>query len=244
MCCLQIPEGLRAVSLLHFWFSLWPPHLRLSKSCLRSFNIFAAIFITPFSIKGGTRTHLLPGNCLMILSSAERDVAEGHMLLPRLHPQTQQLPGPPSFLQLSGPGRSHPSLPVTWMSGYTAPVPPGGGCSPDPSVPCHCLKGSGPEPPSNTSLRPPGPQTLFLVSAFTVLALGFVDGENRFAETALKYNTTLSRRGTETSPHLPQCACFSFGNGALRTTGYLKEKGLPLQRQKLHRDMAGVDASI
>lgn len=62
-----------------------------------------------------------------------------------------------------------PFLPVTWMSGCTAPVPPGGGCSPDPSVPCHCLKGSGPEPPSNTSLRPPGPQTLFLVSAFMVL---------------------------------------------------------------------------
>lgn len=30
----------------------------------------------------------------------------------------------------------------------------------------------------------------------------------------------------------------------MKTKGYLKEKGLPLQRQKLHRDMAGVDASI
>lgn len=48
---------------------------------------------------------------------------------------------------------------------------------------------------------------------------------------------------TQTSPHLPQCACF-FRNGAVKTKGYLKEKGLPLQRQKLHRDMAGVETSI
>jgi hypothetical protein len=98
-----------------------------------------------------------------------------------------------------------PLLALAWVSSHRASIQLGGGCSPDPSVPCHCLKGSGPEPPNDTSHRPPGPQTVFLISAFAVLVVGFSDGENRSAATGSGYNTTVFLRRTKTRS--PPTAC-------------------------------------
>lgn len=108
-----------------------------------------------------------------------------------LCPQTQKLPGPPLFTVRLW--QKPPPLPVTWVSGCAGPIQPGG-CTPDLRVPRHCLKGSGPEPPSNASPRPPGPQHLFLISVFTVLVVAFLDGGNRPAETGSGYSLP---RGTE-----------------------------------------------